>query len=367
MSRTIAVAQHIGIFAVLLWLAACQAPEALFEALGDKVVPPPRLEWRVVPDWGSFDEVEGQLLNAAPDSFAVVFLIYFDGWWTKPNFDKRLTSIAPDGVWQVDYTTGGADHEATRLAAFLVPVDFAAPKAEGAARVPDAIRAAALDSIVAVRQAPVRRLAFSGYEWRVRASSVPLGPGPNYFTDSEENIWVDAEGRLHLRVLKRDERWLAAEAISERSFGYGTYRFEVSSRADLLDPRLVAGLFTWDNDPFSNHREIDVELSRWGEADNDNAQFVVQPWTNPDNIYRFDIGGLAPTVHQFVWGPGRVDFASFSAVGDTLAAWTYRDEGVPPAGAEQVRINLWLLNGEPPFNSSGGELVVDRFEFVAAE
>lgn len=353
--------------ALLLSTAGCQAPEALLESLGGKGRPEARLEWTALPPWGSFDDVEGQLLHAAPDSYAVAFLIHVDGWWTKPNFDERLTPIAADGTWQVDYTTGGADHEATRLAAFLVPADFAAPKAEGAARVPDAIRAAAIDSLVAVREAPVRRLVFSGYEWRVRASSVPLGPGPNNFTDHEENIWVDDEGRLHLRVLKREGRWYTAEAISEESFGYGTYRFSVSSRADLLDPQLVAGLFTWDNDPFSNHREIDVELSRWGDADNENAQFVVQPWTNPDNVHRFDIGGLRPTEHQFTWGPERVDFVSFSAAGDTLTTWTYSGEGVPPAGAEQVRINLWLLEGKPPFNNSGGELVVDRFEFVRSD
>ena len=107
--------------AMLLSTAGCQAPEALLESLGGKGAPAARLEWTALPPWGSFDDVEGQLLHADPDAHAVAFLIYFDGWWTKPNFDERLTPIAADGRWRVDYTTGGADHEATRLAAFLVP------------------------------------------------------------------------------------------------------------------------------------------------------------------------------------------------------------------------------------------------------
>lgn len=34
-------------------------------------------------------------------------------------------------------------------------------------------------------------LLFSGYEWLVKSSVITVGPGPNYFSDSDENVWVD--------------------------------------------------------------------------------------------------------------------------------------------------------------------------------
>src|SRR5437870_9597705 len=58
------------------------------------------------------------------------------------------------------------------------------------------------------------------------------------------------------------------------SFGFGTYRFRLDSPVDDIDPNAVVGLFTWSDRPDFNHREIDIEISRWGEPGNPNAQFV---------------------------------------------------------------------------------------------
>jgi hypothetical protein len=78
-------------------------------------------------------------------------------------------------------------------------------------------------------------------------------------------VFVDNEGHLHLRIDHRDDRWSCAEVISTRSFGYGTYRFDLDSHIDCLDPQVVLGLFTWNDDPSYNHREIDIEVARWGD------------------------------------------------------------------------------------------------------
>ncbi|HEX8966849.1 MAG TPA: glycosyl hydrolase, partial [Chloroflexota bacterium] len=60
-----------------------------------------------------------------------------------------------------------------------------------------------------------RAIEFAGYAWRVRTASVLEGPGPNYFSDSPEHVWLDADGRLHLRVAPEpDGRWYAAEVTS---------------------------------------------------------------------------------------------------------------------------------------------------------
>ena len=124
-----------------------------------------------------------------------------------------------------------------------------------------------------------RWLSFSGYDWWVKTSAGQVGPGPNYFSDSTNNVWLDGQGQLHLRITNRSNQWQCAELVSARTFGYGSYRFQLASPADNLNPNAVLGLFTWSDDPAYADREIDIECSRWGNAaDPNNAQFVVQPY-----------------------------------------------------------------------------------------
>lgn len=212
----------------------------------------------------------------------------------------------------------------------------------------------------------VRTLTFSGHEWWIKSSRGPVGPGPNVF--SEDNVELDDAGRLHLRIVRRNGRWTCAEVVSRRSFGYGTYRFHVQSTEDL-DPRIVLGLFTWDTEAAAHHhREIDIEISRWGDPTNQNGQCVVQPYTRPGNIVRFEMpAGRA--IHEFSWAPQRVSCASrLVRSGSTEdGALVHRHTftaGIPPAGGENARINLWLLSGQPPLSETEREVVVERFEFL---
>ena len=205
---------------------------------------------------------------------------------------------------------------------------------------------------------------FSGYTWRVKWSDAPVGPGPNYFSDAPASVWVDRKGRLHLGIRRDEGLWSCAEVISERSFGFGTYRFRLDSPVDDIDPNAVVGLFTWSDRPDFNHREIDIEISRWGEPGNPNAQFVLQPWIVPANIIRFSIPpSVRASVHEFSWQPGRVRLRSMSR-GATIREHTFTS-GIPPAGDENARINLWLVGGLAARNGRDVEVVLRRFEFRA--
>jgi hypothetical protein len=217
----------------------------------------------------------------------------------------------------------------------------------------------------------VRRLRFSGYEWVVKSGDRRVGPGPNYFSDSGENVEVDAEGRLHLRVTRRDGRWLCAEVVSAQSFGYGTYRFYLDGAVDDLDPQLVLGMFTWNDDPAYHHREIDIEISRWGRADNENGQFVVQPYTRRGNVERFQVpAGVQSSTHSFTWTPESVHSRSLkghnpaaSEPGAIIHQHTFTQD-IPRAGGENARINLWLFGGRPSADGKEAEVIISRFEFV---
>lgn len=221
------------------------------------------------------------------------------------------------------------------------------------------------------RSPELRMLKFSGYEWKVKSSTNPVGPGPNYFSASSDNINVDAQGRLHLRITQRDGRWHCAEVVSVRSFGYGTYKFYLDTSVDNLDPKIILGLFTWSDSPAYSHREIDVEISRWGDAGNENAQFVVQPYSRSTNIVRFQIPpGLNATTHSFIWRPESVVCQSMKVLQanqsetDSIIHQHTFTKGIPQAGSENARINLWLMSGHAPIDGKETEIVIRKFEFI---
>jgi hypothetical protein len=214
-------------------------------------------------------------------------------------------------------------------------------------------------------------IAFSGYTWFVKSAEGELvGPGPDLF--SAQNVRVAADG-LHLRVARVDERWHSAEIASTASFGYGRYSFVIGGEVADLDPSLVLGLFTWSDDPGPDraHHEIDIEISRWGDPQNQNAQCVVQPYTRPGAVARFELPrGLRHPTLSFTWAPDGVT-CEISGAGppgkDQKPAFRFTrrfTSGIPVPGGERARINLWQLGGQAPASQTPQEIVISRFSFT---
>src|SRR6185436_4788625 len=111
---------------------------------------------------------------------------------------------------------------------------------------------------------------------------------------------------LHMKIRKQGGRWYCSEVILNGTLGYGTYRWYIESRVDNLDPSVVLGLFTWSDPAPENHREIDIEMSKWADANNQNAQYVIQPYDVAANIVRFNQPPVATSNHSFNWQPGSV-------------------------------------------------------------
>ena len=151
-----------------------------------------------------------------------------------------------------------------------------------------------------------------------------------------------------------------------RSLGYGTYRFKVRE-ISRLEPSVVLTLVSWDGvGTEQNRRELDVELSRWGYLNNDNAHYVVQPYYVPANIVRFRIPAGVFT-HSFHWEPGQVTFSTATGSGNTEAPLLKQHvftSGVPRAGNESVRISLYVFNqGQVPLKHEN-EAVIEKFEYL---
>lgn len=331
-----------------------------------------------LPAYGSTDNLGGVVLGADPAKCRVAVFINVPpyGWYSKPTCAQALTSIQPDGSWSADITTGGLDNNATRIAALLVSTNYDQPCVLGEPFLPTNVFIGAMASAVVTREYPgIRWIGFSGYDWWVKASSGTnqLGPGPNYFSDRTNNVWTDAQGWLHLRITNRSNQWQCAEIVSARTFGYGSYRFELGSRVDDLDTNIVLGMFTWSDDPAYANREMDVECSRGFAADSNNTQFTVQPYYLSGHYSRYQVpAGLADSTHLFTWQSNSVSFQSQSgsyspnpAPTNVLSNWVFANaSAVPQTGDENARINLWLIFGRPPSDGQEVELVIKSFQFV---
>jgi len=182
-------------------------------------------------------------------------------------------------------------------------------------------------------------IVFANRVWAVKDSGAHrVGPGNNYF--ARASVAVEKEG-LRLRARTNHGRLECAEVILRDDLSYGAYRFTVMSDLTRLASSLTLGMFLWsDNDDFA-HREIDIEAGRWGRPGNQDMQFVLQPHTTPGNVLRFSLGAFnGPSVHEFTWTPGRIEFQTSN--GHVVVKRFVVARGVPPpGGAQHVRINLW--------------------------
>jgi hypothetical protein len=211
----------------------------------------------------------------------------------------------------------------------------------------------------ASRRVSPRTVQFSGYTWEVKSSDEGVGPGPNYFSGSTDNVRVDSSGRLHLKLTYSNGRWYCAEVINTQSLGLGRYSFRLGSPVSDLDPNVVLGLLTWSDDPAYSNREIEYEFSRWANARNPtNGQYVVQPFQW--NRQKFRQPPVSSSTQSFDWEQNAVTFTSSSGVPST---WT-TDHRVPPPGGERVHMNLWLYLGEPPTDGRTAEVIVTSFKFT---
>jgi hypothetical protein len=216
-------------------------------------------------------------------------------------------------------------------------------------------------------------VSFSGYTWEVRNESGTSGPGPNYWSNSASNVWVDADGHLHLKIRKdvATGRWYCAEVTTTQSFGYGSYVWKVEGAVDKLDRNIVLGLFNYKAGD-DGHHEVDIEFARWGNNAWPNYNYTVYPASGSGNVSQTNeltLNGTY-TTHRFIRTSTAVTYKAFhghtEAESNAIFPWT------TPAGynvstlALPVHINLWLFEGSAPSNQTEVEIIIHSFKFTAA-
>ncbi len=212
------------------------------------------------------------------------------------------------------------------------------------------------------------QILFSGYIWETKNSGL-FGPGPNYWSNSPENLWIDENGYLHLKITYTDGKWVCPE-VRTQTLGYGTYTFYTASNIDTIDKNAVLGLFAYKDD---NH-EVDIEFSRWGIEDYTNAAFTVQPPPYiagyNQKLFNIDLTSGTYSTHHFVWNQASVYFESNSgfysagtAPESQLIQSLYTPYS-PDATGVMAMINLWLFQGNAPSDGQPVEAVIAGFDFT---
>lgn len=238
-----------------------------------------------------------------------------------------------------------------------------------------------------------RMITWSGFTWCIMTSNgTKCNPGPNYYSSSANNVFVDSAGRLHITITKSGGKFYCSAMFTTQTVGYGTYKFFVSSRVNNLDRNSVVGLFTWnDKNCVTNaNSELDIEFTRWGYAKDSNViNYSVQPTNAGQETERFKTAPMTytgnSTLHMFSWMPSLVSFSSYKnhnyppVPADLISSWSFSNTNPPkskeecesepivipaPEGGTHLNMNLWLDHGRYPTDNNEVEVVLDSVSFT---
>ena len=306
--------------------------------------------------------IEGRVTGSRPGQRLVLYANTDGRWGLCQQSGQPFANIEGDSRWKASV------HLGIKYGALLLDENYNPPEqteslpAEG-----DGVIALAV--VDGEGPAPVlpspKILKFSGYEWATSVGPVFRAGSRNYFDPA--NAWTDEKGALHLRISGSSGKWAGAELKLTRSLGYGTYRFQVRD-VSQLEPSALLTLVTWDGvGTESTRRELDIELGRWGNIDNTNVNYVVQPYYVPTNIVAFRVRP-GPYTHSFEWEPGKAIFSTVATPGEASDRRVINQHvftsSVPSPEGETVRIALYVFHqGHIPL-SKANEIVIDKFEYL---
>jgi len=153
------------------------------------------------------------------------------------------------------------------------------------------------------------------------------------------------------------------------------HRFYIDGHVDNRDKNVVFGAFLYQDFPLpQRQKEIDIEFSRFGEAEADNLWYVV--WGPGDNHHphssSFSLAGDF-SAHSFNWQPTQIDFESHHGHYDkppspqyVIAEWAYTGEYVPhEVDNLHIHLNLWLFRGGSPSDGQEVEVIIRHADLPA--
>ena len=307
------------------------------------------------------DTISGRVRNARPKQQIVIYA-HSGPWWVQPSPDHPFIPIKADSTWSTE------THLGFEYAALLAEPDYhPLPEMDVAPTQGGSVALVTMVKGVGTPQfAPTGSLKFSGYDWGVRMIESDKG-GTNNLYDPE-NAWTDASGALHMQIKKKSGRWSCAEIFLNRSLGYGTYSVTVRDTSHL-DPAAVFSMFTWEDSASEQHfREMDLEVGgRVDAANENNAQYIIQPFYIPGNLFAFATpSGILTYVLR--WESGHATFMTFrgrsAGTGAQLVSEHEFTSGIPVPGKAMPRLIFYVVTSDKNPMRKPSEVVVEKFEYL---
>ncbi len=177
-----------------------------------------------------------------------------------------------------------------------------------------------------------RIIEFSDQKWLVESyMDEKVYPGPNYFSSSEDHVWIDQRGFLTLNIQQNPSgKWMSSSVKSLKPAQYGIHRFRVIGNIEKMDKNTVLGLFMYRIDPnFPDKRaEVDIEFSTWGlpyetnegtiKAKTNGHYTLWNPWNDgetpkPHSVESFWVRMPrgTHTMHEIIWTENKIEFNSY--------------------------------------------------------
>ncbi len=220
--------------------------------------------------------------------------------------------------------------------------------------------------------------ASAALEWAGRSWNVTSGGMAGVCAGDAANVSVDANGYLHLKITKNGNTWSAAEIFTTDKLEFGTYQWQTDGPTDRFDPNVVLGLYPYGpagGIGQDGTNEIDIEYSRWGQANGVNADWTDYPssgTTIGELSYNFSLNGGTLSTSRFIWSTSQIEsfllngIQPVGSLTDLIKSWTYAPTNSKtniPQQAMPLGMNLWCFE-KTPTDGLPVEVVIRDFKFV---
>lgn len=346
-----------------LLLATCLALSGCQSHRADSL---PTIEFTKIPPAAQggkekIDTIAGRVVGARPGQQIVIYA-RSGAWWVQPTVASPFTPIRTDATWSTE------THLGYEYAALLVDPGYTPqptmdlPPSKGG----PVVVAAVVKGVGPTILAPTKALRFSGYDWDVRTIASDRGGSAHPY--SGDNAWTDSTGALHLRISKTSDDWSCAEVVLNRSLGYGTYLLVVRDISSL-EPAVVLSMTTfdeWGGEQY--YREMDVEVSRWGDASRkNNAQYLVEPYFHPGNVFQF-VAPSGTLTYSMQWEADRARFKTVRGNSPGPRAPVISEHefttGIPAPGQERLQLFFYVVANDKNPLQHDNEVVLEKFEYL---
>ena len=128
-------------------------------------------------------------------------------------------------------------------------------------------------------------------------------------------------------------------------------------------------MFTFDESASEQQfREMDVEVHGRGDAtNNDNAQYAIQPFYTPGNLFPFAVPSATLT-YVLRWEPGHATFKTFRGRSSGAEAQLVSEHeftfAMPGPGQEKLRLIFFVVASDKHPMQKPSEVVVEKFEYL---